>query len=474
MMPSKITVPLIMGIAGTIGFNLSPIVFGDGMAMNVCFILYAGVVFALSYADPRVLGYATVLSACNPANAQANLSFSFLLAVLTIVKGAPAMGRVMWVLGKHRWWWLFLGAFLLTGLSVPFWPADLRAMITEVKQALGRLGYLAVLPLAVGLTIRTPRDGVRAVSLLCLMSVAVLVAFYFLGQAGSEVISAVAGGESIGVRQSIGAVSLNFVRTQVCIVLAALATVALALGVGVGVNRRALPFLLASGLSVLMIMRLASIGSALSMVCGMAVLAFCYVGVRRSSGRVLLGVLLLAVVGSALYWVVIRSENALAYRVAEKALQFETGGIDRRVFWEEGIAAIGKAPLGEGWSTRTGHSDWLLFLLAYGWPTGLLYVAAAGSLFMSLWRALRRSMAAADRQLNVLLPVGLAALSVYSANAILDMLSANIGYYETVWALILTPAAVMAVTTGRPSSRRPMPGLASPNVFGTRSGRTSS
>jgi hypothetical protein len=416
------------------------------MALNVCFILYAGIMFVLSYSDPRVLGYATVLSACNPANAQANLSFSFLLAVLTIFKGAPAMGRVTVVLGKRRWWWLFLAAFLLIGLSVPFWPADPRAMITEVKEALGRLGYLAVFPLAVGLTIRTPRDGVRAVSLLCLVSIAFLAAFYYWGQAGREVISAVPGGGSIGVQQYIGSISLDFVRTQVCIVLAALATVALALGVGVGVNRRALPFFLGSGICAFMMIQLASVGSALAMVCGMAVLALWYVGVRRSPGGILLGVLLLAAVGSALYWVVIRSENALAYRVVEKALQFETGGIDRQVFWQEGIAEIAKTPFGQGWSTETGHSDWLVFLLSYGWLTGLLYLAAAGTLFVSMWRAMRRFRGAVDRQLIILLPAGLAALSVYSANSIPDMLSANIGYYETVWALILTPAAVMAVT----------------------------
>lgn len=446
MTQSKITDPLFVGIAGTIGFNLSPIMFGYDMPMNFCFIVYAGCMLLLSLKDRRVLGYATVLSACNPANSLANLSFSFLLAILTIFKESPAVGRVVWELGKRRWWRLFLAAFFLIVLSALFWSFDLRAMISEVKQALSRLGYLAAFPLAVGLTIRTPRDGVRAVSLLCLMSVALFVAFYFMGQAGMDVISAIVGGETIGVQQYIGNISLNFVRTQVCIPLAALAAVALALGAGIGVNRRALPFYLASGICFFMITLLASTGSAFAMVCGMGVVVLGYFGARLSTGRILLGVILFSIVGSALYWATFQTENMLSRRTELKRMEMDRTGIDRQVYWEEGMAEISKTPFGEGWTTRTGHSDWLLFLLSYGWTTGLLYIAAVGSLFLSMWRTLRRPRAAADRHPSTLHLVGLAALSVYIVNAILDMLSANIGYYELVWALILTPAAVMAVT----------------------------
>lgn len=446
MTSAKITTPLFFGIAGTIGFNLSPIVLGCGMPMNVCFVLYAGTMLVLSVADRRVLGYATVLLACNPANALANLSFSFMLAVLTIVGNVSNLGHVIRELAKRRWWWLFLATFALIGLSVPFWPLDLRAMITEVKNALSRLGYLAVLPLAVGLTLRTPRDGVRAMSLLCLMSVAFLVVFFFRGQTGMTVVSAAQGGDASSAEQFIGNVSLNFLRTQVCILLAALAVGSLALGVGAGFSFRAVPFVLALCVSVAMILMLASTGSALAMVGGMGVVALSYFGSRLSLGRILLGAVFFAVVGSALYWAVFKTENALSQRIEEKAIQLDRTGIDRMAFWENGIAEICKTPFGEGWSSRTGHSDYLLFLLSYGWPTGLLYIAAVGSLVLSIWHSLRWHRATPDPQLRTLLMVGLAVLSVYVVNSILDMLSANIGYYETVWALILTPATVVAVT----------------------------
>jgi hypothetical protein len=438
-MKSNISVPLILGILGTIGFNLSPIIFGSGVTMNICFMLYAGSMFLLSLADRRVLGYATVLSVCNPANWQVYMSYSFLLAGMTVFKDFMGLGQVMRELNKRGWWWLLMAAFFFVVLSVPFWPSDMRAMMTEVKQALGHLGFLLALPLAVGLTIRTPQDGIRAVSWLCMMSVALFVIFSLQGT-----VSMVAGSNE--VERFIGYISLSFMRTSICIPLAALAASGLALGVSNGLTHRAVPYYLIMGVSFLMIMQLASVGSAFAMICGMGVVALAYLGVRLSLGRILFGVVLFSVVGSGLYWAVFNTENFLSKRIEEKEMQFNKIGIDRMELWEEGIAEIRDNPFGKGWSTSVGHSDWLLFTLSYGWASGLFYITAAGSLFLSMWRSLRKYRTADGRPSATLLMVGLAALTVYIINSVLDMLSANVGYYETVWTLILTSATVVAVT----------------------------
>jgi hypothetical protein len=450
---SKITSSLFLGIVVTIGFNLLPIALGFEITMYGCFVLYAGLMVALSFSDRRVLGYATVLSACNPVNNIGYLSFSFLLAVLTILKDAPSLGRVIRELSKRHWWWLFLWSFLLVGLSVPFWPSDLRDMVSVVKHVLSRLGYLALLPLAIGLTIRTPRDGVRAVSLLCLMSVAFLVAFYSRGEAGASSVTAAKGSEAIGLQLYIGNIALSFLRTQVCVLLATLATVGLALGLGIGVRLNATPFYLASAACVFIIMQLASVGSLFSMSCGIVVVGLGYFGVRLSLGRILLGIVLFSIVGAALYLAIFKTENSLSKRIEEKAKQIDKTGIDRFEYWEEGIGEICKSPFGEGWTTRTGHSDWLLFLLSFGWASGLLYVAAAGWLFLSILRSLLFNRTS-DRETNILLLVGLAALSVYCINSILDMLSASIGYYGIVWTLILTSATVVAVNDAKTQAKK--------------------
>jgi hypothetical protein len=443
MTQSKITLPLFLGIVGTIGFDLSPILYGSTMTMNICFALYAAIMFAFSLVDRRVLGYATVLSACNPANATANLSFSFLLAILTIFKEALAAGGVIRGLSRRHWGWLFLASFLLIGLSVPFWPGDLRTAITEVKRALGRLGYLAVLPIAIGTTIRDPRDGARAMRLLCFTSIALFVLFYSRGQVGGE----------CGTERFIGQISMNFSHTQAAIPVAALTVGTLALAIGTGFNLRALPLLLASCVCVLMLMMLGSVGSAGAMVCGLGVLALGYYSIKLSLHRILLGTTLFLIVGGSLYWAVFHTENWLSHRIDIKRGDIESHGIDRMVYWQEGIVEICKTPFGEGWSSRTGHSDWLLFLLSYGWPTGLLYIAATGVLFVSMWRQLRFHSITTDRPSNSLLLVGMGTLTVYVANSVFDMLSANITYYETVWALILTSATVVALADAAENSR---------------------
>ena len=179
------------------------------------------------------------------------------------------------------------------------------------------------------------------------------------------------------------------------------------------------------------------------MVCGMGIVALTYIRVRMSLGRVLLGIAVFGSVETALNWSVFQTENALSTRIDAK---WNARGDDRVDYWAAGVEAIRKTPLGEGWSSRA-HSDWLNVLLSYGWPTGVMYIAAVGSLFFFAWKSLRRA-GTSETESRILPLVALAAISVYAVNSVFDMPSANSGYYETVWALILTPAAVLAVTGG--------------------------
>lgn len=445
---ARLTVPLILSIAGTIVFNFSPIVFGSGMTMNFIFLGYAGIMFILSFADRRALGYATVLTACNPGNYEANLSYSFLLAMLTLIKEAPIAGPVIRELRKNSWWVHLLYAFLLIGLSIPMWPLDLRLWVAEIKQALSRLGYLVAFPVAIALTIRTQRDGIRAVSLLSLLSIAFIFIFYFWGQPGKLLSST---NIQVGIYDqgqhifySIGNVSMNLLRTQVCILIATIGAVLCALGVAGGFCRVAF-FYTVSCACIYMISLLASTASFLAMIFGIVVVILGYFRNRLSLGSIVLGLFASSLLGSAFYWIIFHSQSMLSKRLA---LKMHAGQIDRMVLWKEAIKHTMINPLGEGWLSKTvvGHSDFLLNLLAYGWLTGLFYIAATCSLFFWMWRALQRHRDVLDLQSRVLLLAGLAALSVYCVNAVFDMLSANIEYFQIVWALILTPVVVTAVT----------------------------
>lgn len=449
-MQSKMNIPLFLAIVLTIGFNLAPIAVGPGMALTALFVPYAGLLFILSLSDRRVLGYGAVLTACNPANDITKLSFSLLLAVVAIGKEFSGIGEVVRELGARGWWKLYVGALLLVGLSVPCWYPSLPVMITEAKHVLSHLGYLVALPLAVGLTIRTPRDGVRAISLLCLMAVAQHALFFFFGSEGAAVDTSDTTITSIGVRdvmRQIGHALLNFNRTQTCIPLAAMAAGTVSLAVSAGLRLRAAPFYLACGACVVMIMHLASTGSAFAMVCGMSVLAIGYQVGRVSLGRILLGGVLFSLIGLTLFGAIFYTDNYLATRIA---LKVQAGNIDRWELWMEGVSYIVRNPIGGGWpflskGRISGHDDFFVYMIAYGWPTGLLYIAAAGRLFLSMAQSLIRKRFESP-QVRVLLLVGMAGLTVYVVNSILDMLSGNIGFYQTVWAMILTSATVVAVT----------------------------
>jgi O-antigen ligase len=192
-----------------------------------------------------------------------------------------------------------------------------------------------------------------------------------------------------------------------------------------------------------MIVQLASVGSAFSLICGIGIVALGYFGLRKSYKRTLVGALILIVSAAALFWAMFGSENILSKRIQTK---LSTHEIDRLIYWEEGIREIGKTPFGEGWSYRTGHSDWLLYFLSYGWATGLMYFTASILLFITLWRKLIKNRASRNSLEGILPLVGLTTLSVYAVNSVLDMLSANIGYFQTVWALILTASTVEAVS----------------------------
>jgi hypothetical protein len=455
MSSSSISFPLLLGIAGTIAFDFLPIVFGYEMTMNLFFILYAVGMLILSFMDRRVLGYATVLSACNAANALSLMQYSFLMAIITIIREYAMVGQLIFRdFSNRKWWWLFLAAFLCIGLSIPFWPMEPRAMLIEVKNALSRLGYVVLFPLAVGATLRNPRDGVRAVSLLCMTATAIFMLFYVKGEAGAVVQTATKGAETLGVFQYVGAVWLNFNRTLICIPLASLAAAGIALGVGAGFRPQALIVYLCAAVCLFLIMQMASTGSALAMVCGMGVVFIGYFSGRLSLSRLFFGSMVFTLLGTGLFWAVFQTENSLAKRLETKIQEVDTSGIDRMGYWQQGLAEIAITPLGEGWSYRTGHSDWLLYLLSYGWLAGTLYLLAAGWLFIWMALALRRHSISTERSTGTLLLVGLAALTVYAINGIFDMESVNIGYYAITWTLVMTSASVVTVAKAAESSTR--------------------
>ena len=444
-MQQKLSLPLILGILATVAFNLAPIWLGYGMRMNACFVPYALLICILSLGERRVLGYATLLTACNPANAYAYVSFSLLMAVVTLFAAWDGAWTAARELRKHPWWCLSVAALLGVVITIPFWQPNLRLMVWEAKVVCSRLGYLVLVPLAIRATVRSSQDGVRALSFGCLMAVTVLAMFYLGGTQGvPEGLDAGMDSSGLQVMYTIGQAMVSAIRTQFCIVVAALAVASLSLAVTQGMAALAIPLYAASGLCVFMIMRAASTGSAFAMVCGMGVLAVAYLSVRPSLGRVLFGFVVFAAAGYALMWAVFSTDNLLAERIV---LKVRTARIDRWQAWVESIDRILVRPIGSGWTTtyegrENCHNDFFIYFLSYGWITGACYAGAVATLFVSLVRQLT-SQTARDAARRTLLLTGLSALTVYVANSMLDMLSANTLGFDILWAVVFTAAATV-------------------------------
>jgi hypothetical protein len=307
--------------------------------------------------------------------------------------------------------------------------------------------------LAVGSTLRTPRDGVRAIFLLSLTTAGLLVVFHHFGTMGTNL---TLNTNSQDVFKTIGGISMNFQRTQVCIILAMLAVISLALGVSSGLRLRATPAYAIMCACIYLILVMASTGSALAMVCGFAAVMFGYYGNRLSLGKILLGSVLFAFIGVGFYFAVIETDNMLSRRIEEKSKQLDKSGIDRMKFWVDGLEVTANNPLGMGFlNVKTGHSEWLHFSIGYGWVTSGCYISMNFMLLFSLLRSLFRKIVK-DPLATPLLLAGLGGLAVYIVNSVTDMLSANFCYYETGWALILTSALVIMVSETNAQNEKKM------------------
>jgi hypothetical protein len=442
---SRLSVPVILGIIATIVFCLLPIQIGHEYLLYGAFIMYGGLVVLLAALDRRVLGYATVLSVCNPAN-PFRIPYPLVLCALVCILYYSHVREVMGRLARTWWWPLFVVAYLGAFLTAPFWGPGLREFVVEARDASHRLGFLVLLPIVVGACFTSSRDALRAVLLLILLAVGIQSLFYFAGTKGfpDDIVSFA----RLRVRETYHAVGhswLNYNRTLVCISVAALT--AGCFGV-VMTSRNIVVRLIYAGLTIpcgYMLMTLASTGSALALACGVVAICLAYGALYRS----LKGMAILLVLGGAglvsLYALLFLFDSELAQRLALKIRQSNEGYIDRWTRWVMSIESIAVTVLGRGFTTRIPHTendthnDFFVYFVSYGWVTGAAYatgVAIVLARFVKRIRAAKWTEPAVQR----LLIIGIGVCSVYIVNSILDMLSASVVYYQTVWAIILTAA----------------------------------
>lgn len=443
-MQSKMTVPLFLAICAAVAFVLAPIFVGEGMSLHLLFGGLVLALLALSAGDRRAWAYGTVVAVCNPVNSIATAPYSVLLLAVALVFASRSQSSG-WVHIMRQWWWrllaLALGAAIIT---LPNWGSTEGGLMTSTKMTLCHLGYIVMLPLLLASTMERAHDGVRLIMVLLFAAIGIQALFYFAGEQGTpDSVTVAIWHQDFFMR--VGRAFMNYNRTQVCIILAAL--VAGSFGLGLGLLRLIqFPLYAAAAIGVFMVMQLASTGSAAAMAMGLAAGALGYLAARRSAKHWVLALGLSLIAGTVLTWAVFSTENLLAKRIEMK---MQAQQIDRIGHWTRSFDRIISSPIGRGWTLEVEsrvycHNDFFVYFLSYGWPAGILYFAGS----MVLLATFARHMLQTDlsqRYRSTLLLAGGATLVVYIANSMTDMLSANVAYYETVWAVILIAATMECV-----------------------------
>lgn len=443
-MQSKMTIPLFLAICAAVAFDLAPIFVGDGMMLHLIFGGLVVVLVVLSAGDRRAWAYGTVLTVCNPVNSIATAPYSVLLLAVALVLGSRSQNSGWGHIMRQLWWRLLALTLVAAAITLPTWGATEGGVMTSTKMTLCHLGYIVMLPLLLASTMERVQDGVRLIMVLLFTAIGIQALFYFAGERGTpDSVTVAIWHQDFFLR--VGKAFMNYNRTQVCIILAAL--VAGSFGLGLGLLRLIqFPIYAAAAIGVFMVMQLASTGSAAAMAMGLTAGALGYLAARRSAKHWVLAIGLSLIAATALTWAVFSTDNLLAKRIEMK---MQAQQIDRIGHWTRSIDKIMSSPVGRGWTLEVEprvycHNDFFVYFLSYGWPAGILYFTAS----MVLLATFARHMLQTDlsqRYRSTLLLAGGATLVVYIANSITDMLSANVAYYETVWAVILVAATMECV-----------------------------
>jgi O-antigen ligase len=248
-------------------------------------------------------------------------------------------------------------------------------------------------------------------------------------------------GEGLGegyLLYALGKVIVNFQRTDVGFILAALicASTAVTVSEVKGLYRVLAGACLASNVFFLLVT--GSFGSILAVICGLA--AIFYAQFRRVNvARVLLSVIVIACLLVLAYSLSPPSiKEYLEKRYEQRVVKTDQ---DRPVLWARGMAYLLEHPEGVGLTLAVGdevrsfiHNDYLVYAVSYGVIGGLGYASLVAGLLISFFQR-RKSLMNDPSALAVFL-AGLGVIVALAVNSMTDHSNVNRWYFNVIWCLI--------------------------------------
>lgn len=440
--------PLYMAVSLCFVFDCIPFVFDSRFLIYLPFMLILPVLIRCSRSYPSILGLSIVALCCSPINSTASIPFYSVMAGVTAIVVWPSFKRMLMVSRLSGIANLFLAGIIISTVSWFDNPLTcyncLGLFIEQIKCIILYPGIILLLPVILATVIQRYDDYLLAQYIVVCSSILMLAIFFFLGHSATATL------DNFGqtVMYALGAASANFLRTQVCIVLAVLTVASFALAISA---KQRLIVSVMFGLSALgfyIMVKQASVGSLAACVTGLLFVVL--LSLLRSGIAQIVRTITAVLIGITLFTVYAFTGSNMSVRLEEKRdSTSKVGDVDRVEKWKIGIDQMLAEPYGIGWSLLTRakvvdhpHNDFLVFGISYG-PLGLLGYAAA------LLFALKTSVSgfwalgrAAPSALRATYLVGAGSAVVIMTNSMTDHLVANTWYYGIAWTIISISVAL--------------------------------
>lgn len=390
---------------------------------------------------PRPLVFLLSICAATPiAVSKQQFTCNLILALFFVLLNLPALFR----LPK----WLLVSALLtLTGVvtSMGNWISDdlIRSLMRQGALAYNLyLGPFLILPAAY-LGMRHSRDHALNLKglLFCLIipSTVLLLSAKLIGAVTNEW-EASLHAESLAdgfLRYRLGNVMVNFLRTEVGFILAALICAATAVATSsVGATLR----LLAGGCvgtNAFLLLSTGSFGSGFSCLCGICVILMAQL--RRDPLRALASVTaVFAILLLTYQFAPSGVKGYLAKRYQHRVVRADT---DRVALWARGVDHLLRHPEGSGFTFTAGegvktyiHNDYLVYGVSYGVIGGLGYLCLVAGVLLSFLNVPGNALR--DPAALAVYLAGLGVTVALALNSITDHSNENRWYFNVIWSLI--------------------------------------
>ena len=429
--------------AGMAGILLS-IVLGRSYAFYFGFLVFAIVMTLVWRKSPRPWIFLVSIAAATPIAVfkqqfTCNLIYAFLFAVLNL----------RYLARLPRWMYPLCG-LAVCGLMVSSvnWISDDAPIRSVMRQGAFAFNFLlstfVLLPL-IYCRMEKSRDTVANLQglLFCLIIPSTLIllsAKLFGNVANSWEASQHAGSLPDGfLLYKLGRVLVNFLRTEVGFILAAL----ICSSAAVTVSQITFKYRLLGGMclaaNVFLLLVTGSFGSGFACLSGLTAIFF----IQFRTANVTKVLMSLGVVCCMLlltFWLLPPNmKNYLGKRYEHRVVNADT---DRVALWVRGINYYFDHPLGVGFTLKAGdtqktviHNDYLAFTVSYSLLGGVAYTSLVLGLLFSFIRK-RTSQVTGDPFAMAVYLAGLGVIIVIALNSITDHMAENRWYFNLIWSVV--------------------------------------